>query len=83
MSVNLVLNHSLARLRRLLAVVLMCVSLTTGCVALSRAGDASPSIKILVTYHSLSGNTERMADAVVAGAESVSGTQVVLKVWAT
>jgi NAD(P)H dehydrogenase (quinone) len=57
----------------------MCVSLTTGCVALSRAGDTSPSIKILVTYHSLSGNTERMADAVVAGAESVSGTQVVLK----
>jgi NAD(P)H dehydrogenase (quinone) len=57
----------------------MCVSLSTGCVALSRAGDASPSIKILVTYHSLSGNTERMADAVVAGAKSVSGAQVVLK----
>jgi NAD(P)H dehydrogenase (quinone) len=57
----------------------MCVSLTTGCVALSRAGDTSPSIKILVTYHSLSGNTERMAEAVVAGAKSVAGTQVVLK----
>jgi NAD(P)H dehydrogenase (quinone) len=57
----------------------MCVSLSTGCVALSRAGDASPLIKILVTYHSLSGNTERMADAVVAGAKSVSGAQVVLK----
>ncbi|MDH5724231.1 MAG: NAD(P)H-dependent oxidoreductase [Nitrospira sp.] len=57
----------------------MCVSLSTGCVALSRAGDASPSIKILVTYHSLSGNTERMADAVVAGARSVSGTQVIRK----
>ncbi|MDH5348939.1 MAG: NAD(P)H-dependent oxidoreductase, partial [Nitrospira sp.] len=38
-----------------------------------------PSIKILVTYHSLSGNTERMADAVVAGARSVSGTQVIRK----
>ncbi|MDH4082990.1 MAG: NAD(P)H-dependent oxidoreductase [Nitrospira sp.] len=48
-------------------------------MALSRAGDASPSIKILVTYHSLSGNTERMADAVVAGARSVSGTQVIRK----
>jgi NAD(P)H dehydrogenase (quinone) len=57
----------------------MCISLTTGCVALSRAGDTSPSIKILVTYHSLSGNTERMAEAVVAGAKSVAGTQVVLK----
>ncbi|MDH5740508.1 MAG: NAD(P)H-dependent oxidoreductase [Nitrospira sp.] len=79
MSANLVLSHSLTRLRRLLAVVLMCVSLTTGCVALSRAGDASPSIKILVTYHSLSGHTERMAEAVVAGAKSVAGAQVVLK----
>jgi NAD(P)H dehydrogenase (quinone) len=57
----------------------MCLSLSTGCVALSRAGDASPSIKILVAYHSLSGNTERMADAVVVGARLVSGTQVVLK----
>jgi NAD(P)H dehydrogenase (quinone) len=57
----------------------MCVSLTTGCVALSRAGDTSPSIKILVTYHSLSGNTERMAEAVVTGAKSVARTQVVLK----
>ena len=32
-----------------------------------------------MTYHSLSGNTERMAEAVVAGAKSVSGTQIVLK----
>ena len=32
-----------------------------------------------MTYHSLSGNTERMAEAVVAGAKSVSGTRVVSK----
>jgi NAD(P)H dehydrogenase (quinone) len=36
-------------------------------------------VKILVTYHSLSGNTERMAEAVVTGAQSVSGAQVLLK----
>lgn len=76
---HLVQNQSLSRLRRILAVALTCVSLTSGCVALSRAGDVSPSSKILVTYHSLSGNTERMAEAVVAGAKSVAGTQVVLK----
>lgn len=79
MSAHLVHNQLRSRLRRLVAVALICVSLNTGCVVLSRAGDTAPSIKILVTYHSLSGNTERMADAVVAGAKSVSGTQVVLK----
>jgi NAD(P)H dehydrogenase (quinone) len=55
------------------------VTLCTGCASWSWADEASPSIKILVTYHSLSGNTERMAEAVVAGAKSVSGTQIVLK----
>jgi len=36
-------------------------------------------VKVLVTYHSLSGNTERMAEAVVEGVKSVSGTEVLLK----
>jgi NAD(P)H dehydrogenase (quinone) len=82
---NIVLPHpseckSIRRWHRLLAVGLTCVSLTSGCVASSRAGDASPSsIKILVTYHSLAGNTERMAEAVVAGAQSVARSHVVLK----
>ncbi|NGZ97540.1 MAG: flavodoxin [Nitrospira sp. WS110] len=81
---NIVLPHatvykSVSRWHRLLAVGLTCVSLTSGCVVSSRAGDASPSIKILVTYHSLAGNTERMAEAVVAGAQSVARSQVVLK----
>jgi len=70
---------SIHRWRRFLAVALTCVTLTSGCVSWSRAGDALPSIKILVTYHSLSGNTERMAEAVVAGARSIAGTQVTLK----
>jgi NAD(P)H dehydrogenase (quinone) len=41
--------------------------------------DAAPLVKVLVTYHSLSGNTERMAEAVVDGVKSVSGTEVLLK----
>ncbi|MHC9063722.1 flavodoxin family protein [Nitrospira sp. CMX1] len=36
-------------------------------------------MKILVTYHSLSGNTERMAEAVVEGAKSVPNALVVMK----
>ena len=34
---------------------------------------------VLVTYHSLTGNTERIAEAVVEGAKSVPGTAVMLK----
>lgn len=45
-----------------------------------RAEESAPrAVKVLVAYHSLSGNTERMAEAVVEGAKSVSGTDVVMK----
>ena len=43
------------------------------------ADDQAPLVKVLVTYHSLSGNTERMAEAVVEGVKSVSGAEVLLK----
>lgn len=43
------------------------------------AEEPVPLVKVLVTYHSLSGNTERMAEAVVDGVKSVSGTQTLLK----
>ena len=43
------------------------------------ADEPAPLVKVLVTYHSLSGNTERMAEAVVDGVKSVSGTQTLLK----
>jgi NAD(P)H dehydrogenase (quinone) len=43
------------------------------------ADEPATLVKVLVTYHSLSGNTERMAEAVVEGAKSVSGTEVLLK----
>ena len=38
----------------------------------------SDTIQVLVTYHSLSGNTKTMAKSVVAGAKSVPGTRVLL-----
>ena len=52
----------------------------TFCVNSAYADEAVPvSVKILVAYHSLSGNTERMAEAVVDGAKSVPGTVIVMK----
>lgn len=37
------------------------------------------SIQVLVVYHSLSGNTEEMAKSVMAGAQSIPGTSVILQ----
>lgn len=42
------------------------------------AADPQP-ITVLVTYHSGTGNTEKMAQGVAEGAKAVSGTSVVLK----
>ncbi len=42
------------------------------------AADPAPVI-VLVTYHSATGNTEKMAQGVAEGAKAVSGTSVVLK----
>ena len=35
--------------------------------------------KVLVVYHSLSGNTRRMAEAIAAGTQAVSGAEVVVR----
>ena len=35
--------------------------------------------KVLVIYHTLSGNTEKMANAVAKGANSVAGIDVIVK----
>jgi NAD(P)H dehydrogenase (quinone) len=62
-----------------IVIALLLFTLSTGCASRSWANEASPVVKILVTYHSLSGNTERMAEAIVEGAKSVPNTVVVLK----
>jgi NAD(P)H dehydrogenase (quinone) len=45
---------------------------------LATAADPAP-VTVLVTYHSATGNTEKMAQGVADGAKAVAGTSVVLK----
>ena len=42
------------------------------------AADPAP-VTVLVTYHSVTGNTEKMAQGVADGARAVAGTSVILK----
>ena len=62
--------------------LVLCLSLSHIALASNSvaADEGAPlTVKVLVAYHSLSGNTERMAEAVVEGAKSLPGTTVVLK----
>ncbi len=43
------------------------------------AQEQGPRVTVLIAYYSVSGHTEKMAEEVVQGAKSVSGTRVVLK----
>jgi NAD(P)H dehydrogenase (quinone) len=62
---------------------LLVLILGWGCVfgGLSQAAEpeAVRPIRVLVAYHSLSGNTEKMAQAVVEGARGRADTQVTLR----
>jgi NAD(P)H dehydrogenase (quinone) len=40
---------------------------------------APPGVKVLIVYHSATGNTEKMAQGVAEGAKSLAGTVVVIK----
>ncbi|HEU4505327.1 MAG TPA: NAD(P)H-dependent oxidoreductase [Nitrospira sp.] len=62
-----------------LVLCLVSASVTLGLNYAFADEPAPPALKVLVAYHSLSGNTERMAEAVVEGAKSLPGTRVVLK----
>ena len=57
--------------------IVVCLALLTAS-ALS-AEEPSSAVIVLVAYHSLSGNTEKMAYEVAAGVRSVPGTRVVQK----
>lgn len=63
--------------------VLTCLLITSlVCLGYAQAeprGDTEQSIRVLVAYHSLTGNTEKMAKAVVEGAQSVPATIVELQ----
>ena len=57
------------------------VLLATVSALFASSGHAAdpPPVTVLVTYHSVTGNTEKMAQGVAEGAKSVSGASVVLK----
>ena len=43
------------------------------------SGDAAPTVRILIAYHSRTGHTEKMAQAVAEGAGRVAGAAVVVR----
>ncbi len=45
----------------------------------TQAADPAGPVTVLITYHSVSSNTEKMAQGVAEGAKAVPGTNVVLK----
>ena len=58
--------------------IAICVMVVWNCAA-AEAIERSRELQVLVAYHSVSGNTEKMAEAVAAGARTVPGAQVVVK----
>jgi NAD(P)H dehydrogenase (quinone) len=58
---------------RLILRFLACTLLTAA------AAGAAPTVRILIAYHSRTGNTEKMAAAVRDGAASVAGVEIVLR----
>lgn len=62
--------------RLLLGMTFLCL----GCSQVAAQVKTQPdTIQVLVAYHSLSGNTETMAKNVVAGAQAIPGTRVLLQ----
>ncbi|UCE63470.1 MAG: flavodoxin family protein [Nitrospirota bacterium] len=64
-----------------LSVLACCITVSMVCVGYAQTeqeGDKELSVRVLVAYHSLTGNTQKMAKGVVEGAKSVSGTVVEL-----
>jgi NAD(P)H dehydrogenase (quinone) len=63
--------------RMTIVLVLVASTLSIGEPGLGE--EATPAIKVLVAYHTVSGNTEKMAEAVAEGARLIPRTHVVLK----
>ncbi len=62
-------------LRGFLGLIVLCLGCSQVATQVQPSAD---SVQVLVAYHSLSGNTQIMARSVVAGAEAVPGTRVIL-----
>ncbi len=59
--------------------ILLCIGWLTGTASSGFADSTEPMLHVLVAYHSLSGQTEKMAEAVAQGARGVGRTEVTLK----
>lgn len=62
--------------------LVLCLVAFVAIIGIAPANAEEPSVtavKVLIAYHSLSGNTERMAEAVAEGAKTIPGTEVTLK----
>jgi len=69
-----------SRCGQFLLSLILCLLTSQGIFGSASADESRPAaVKVLVAYHSQSGNTERMAEAVAEGTKSVPGTIVVLK----
>ncbi|THJ21538.1 MAG: flavodoxin family protein [Nitrospira sp. CG24E] len=66
---------------RLIGPLVLCALLLAPGIGVgeSCADEPAPLVKVLVVYHSVFGNTERMAEAVVDGVKTVSGAEALLK----
>jgi NAD(P)H dehydrogenase (quinone) len=60
-------------------VLLLCAAGLLAMPNIGQSADSAPMTHVLVAYHSLSGHTERMAEAIAVGAGAVRNTQVVVK----
>jgi NAD(P)H dehydrogenase (quinone) len=62
---------------------LLCLLITIGITAagnsLPVSAEQTPELQVLIAYHSVSGNTEKMAEAVAAGVRTVPGAKVTIK----
>ena len=73
-------HNSIPRLRSIGSLFLCVLLLIPGIGSdETLADEPAQPVKVIVTYHSLSGNTERMAEAVAEGAKSFPGAEVLLK----
>lgn len=81
MSARLAVNSVPFTPRRLgLWAAIAWIAMATSAVAGSASAEEPMSaLKVLVAYHSMTGNTQRMAEAVAEGARAVPGTVVLLK----
>ncbi|GJL66411.1 MAG: hypothetical protein NPIRA05_13820 [Nitrospirales bacterium] len=52
---------------------------SVGFAQVGGGAEKQETVRVLVTYHSLTGSTEKMAKGVVSGAKAVSGTEVIVK----